>query len=237
MGRSSDSELLVLHGLRLKSVAPVDLLAGLVGLPTVVVADLLVGFEAKKWVRHHEGVLVGWALLPDGRAEEKIRMAHELDEAGLELRSAIDVAYRKFLDLNPAMLQVCTDWQLRPVVFEPQGDAAASDAAATDANDNAEIAAVLVANDHSDAAYDRMVVGVLKALNTDVQPIVASLAAIFDRFAGYGLRLSTALLNVEIGKIDWFDKPIIDSCHTVWFELHEDLLSTLGIERGQEVAN
>ncbi|MDQ1375434.1 MAG: hypothetical protein QOJ09_2772, partial [Actinomycetota bacterium] len=28
--------------------------------------------------------------------------------------------------------------------------------------------------------------------------------------------------------------PLIDSYHTVWFELHEDLLSTLGIERGSE---
>ena len=26
----------------------------------------------------------------------------------------------------------------------------------------------------------------------------------------------------------------IDSCHTGWFELHEDLLSTLGLERGEE---
>jgi hypothetical protein len=23
-----------------------------------------------------------------------------------------------------------------------------------------------------------------------------------------------------------------DSCHTVWMELHEDLLATLGLERG-----
>jgi hypothetical protein len=27
---------------------------------------------------------------------------------------------------------------------------------------------------------------------------------------------------------------MIDSYHTVWFELHEDLLSTLGIERSKE---
>jgi hypothetical protein len=27
---------------------------------------------------------------------------------------------------------------------------------------------------------------------------------------------------------------VIDSYHTVWFELHEDLLSTLGIERASE---
>jgi hypothetical protein len=27
---------------------------------------------------------------------------------------------------------------------------------------------------------------------------------------------------------------MIASYHTVWFEMHEDLLSTLGIERGSE---
>jgi hypothetical protein len=27
---------------------------------------------------------------------------------------------------------------------------------------------------------------------------------------------------------------MIDSYHSVWFELHEDLLATLGIERGSE---
>ena len=36
------------------------------------------------------------------------------------------------------------------------------------------------------------------------------------------------------GDTDWFTKPMIPSYHTVWFELHEDLLATLGIERGSE---
>jgi len=31
----------------------------------------------------------------------------------------------------------------------------------------------------------------------------------------------------------WVDAIGIDSCHTVWFQLHEDLLATLGIPRGQ----
>ena len=29
----------------------------------------------------------------------------------------------------------------------------------------------------------------------------------------------------------WVAQPKIDSCHTVWMELHEDLLATLGLER------
>ena len=51
---------------------------------------------------------------------------------------------------------------------------------------------------------------------------------------GYGSRLSSALAKVQGGDGDWFTKPTIDSYHTVWFELHENLLATLGIERGRE---
>ena len=40
--------------------------------------------------------------------------------------------------------------------------------------------------------------------------------------------------RVQGGDTDWFTKPMIASYHTVWFELHEDLLCTLGIERGSE---
>ena len=55
-----------------------------------------------------------------------------------------------------------------------------------------------------------------------------------DRFRGYGPRLSDAVQRVQKGDTDWFTKPMIASYHTVWFEMHEDLLCTLGIERGAE---
>ncbi|MCS5679761.1 MAG: hypothetical protein NZ603_07680, partial [Acidimicrobiales bacterium] len=59
------------------------------------------------------------------------------------------------------------------------------------------------------------------------------------RFDGYGRRFSEALRRVVAGEIDWFtgvmmDVVWIDSYHTVWFELHENLLATLGIERAKE---
>ena len=41
---------------------------------------------------------------------------------------------------------------------------------------------------------------------------------------------------MQAGEKDWFTKPTIDSYHTVWFELHENLLATLGIERGKETS-
>ena len=60
------------------------------------------------------------------------------------------------------------------------------------------------------------------------------LSKLLARFATYGPRLRSALQRVENGDVDWFTKPMIDSYHTVWFELHEDLLATLGIERSKE---
>ena len=43
--------------------------------------------------------------------------------------------------------------------------------------------------------------------------------------------------EVRRGHGEWFDKPLIDSYHTVWFELHEDLLATLGLERSTETGS
>ena len=67
-----------------------------------------------------------------------------------------------------------------------------------------------------------------------MQPIADDLAASLSRFARYAPRLSNAVDRVRTGEVDWFTKPVLDSYHTVWFELHEDLLATLGIERGEE---
>ncbi len=60
---------------------------------------------------------------------------------------------------------------------------------------------------------------------------ISSLAAL-QRFDGYADRFTAALERVLHGNRAWVDQTGIDSCHTVWIELHEDLLSTLGLERG-----
>ena len=65
---------------------------------------------------------------------------------------------------------------------------------------------------------------------------MASLTEALGRFGHYGPRLDFALSQVESGDINWFTKPSLDSYHEVWFELHEDLLVTLGIDRASELA-
>jgi hypothetical protein len=39
---------------------------------------------------------------------------------------------------------------------------------------------------------------------------------------------------VQTGHHSWVDAPDRDSLHAVWIQLHEDLLATLGIERGTD---
>ena len=211
MTTASDPSLRVLHALRLTSFAPVEVVAAHAGLGLDETASLLETFRGKEWVRHRDGAITGWMLLGAGRAEGERMLADELDAvAG---RDTVDAAYRRFLALNQTSLQVCTDWQL----VERDGRQ--------------------VTNEHDDPAHDAEVVGRLRVLVDEVLPITAELAALLDRFSSYGPRFATALERVEAGDLDWFTKPTIDSFHTVWFELHENLLATLGIERGTEDAS
>jgi hypothetical protein len=60
----------------------------------------------------------------------------------------------------------------------------------------------------------------------------AGVAAILDRFSGYSPAYSRALVKARDGSGGWVDLPDRDSMHTIWIQLHEDLLSTLGIPRG-----
>ena len=92
-------------------------------------------------------------------------------------------------------------------------------------------------NDHTDPAYDASVLAELAELDAGVQPICAELAGAIDRFAVYGPRFDLALEKLRAGELEWFTKPVMESYHTVWFELHEDLLATLGIDRASEKAH
>jgi DNA-binding PadR family transcriptional regulator len=51
------------------------------------------------------------------------------------------------------------------------------------------------------------------------------------RFAHYRSRFATALERLRSGDDSAFARPMSDSYHDVWMELHEDLVTTLGRER------
>jgi hypothetical protein len=207
----SEPSFLVLHALRLKGFAESDVVAAATRLDDDEVAKRLDDLAGDGLVLRREGRVNGWSLTPDGRARHAALSAEELEASGG--RDVVDSCYRRFLEVNADMLGVCTAWQLRDV----DGSQAI--------------------NDHSDEAYDASVVQRLLGIHDRVRPVTADLRDVLDRFGPYGDRLRSALEKVVDGQHEWFTKPVIDSYHTVWFELHEDLLSTLGIERASEGAH
>jgi hypothetical protein len=46
--------------------------------------------------------------------------------------------------------------------------------------------------------------------------------------------LQQALDKVKAGDTAWLTRPIIDSYHTVWFELHEEFIGAAGLTRAAE---
>jgi DNA-binding MarR family transcriptional regulator len=204
----STTEFLVLHGVRLKGFAEPGALASLWELDENDVTAELKTLADAGLVHHREGRVSGWSLTPDGRAAHARMAGDEID--GADARPAVKDAYERFLDINPDLLGACTSWQLRTVGGSQ------------------------VVNEHQDPAYDASVVEQLAEVHERVGPVLDVLAGALARFGRYPVRLENALRQVRAGATEYFTKPLIDSYHTVWFELHEDLLSTLGLQRAAE---
>jgi hypothetical protein len=200
-------ELLVLHAVRLLGMAEDHEVAVRFDLDPSVASELLLDFEAMGWITHVEFAGTGgWTLTDAGRRENGQRLADEL--ATTDSRPAIEAAYGQFLPHNDRLLRAATDWQLRPSQADP-----------------------LAVNDHRDQQWDRRVLDELAALGADLRRIDQTLSARLSRFRGYGHRFAAALDRVRRGELSWVNRPKADSCHTVWMQLHEDLLATLGRER------
>lgn len=90
----------------------------------------------------------------------------------------------------------------------------------------------MAANDHTDHRWDDRVLERLESLGRRVVRIADQLSGALARFEGYDSRYDAALRRVVAGDVRWVDAIEVDSCHLVWMQLHEDLLATLGLERG-----
>jgi len=205
----SSSELLVLHAVRIQGMTDRDRIALRFALDPDTIEELLLDDEARGWVRRVDLIGVrGWSLTDSGRAQGVRMLAEELQMAGG--RTAVQAAYGSFIQLNSRLQTVLTKWQIRPEPRDP-----------------------MALNDHRDWAWDEDVLKSLGYLSRNLRPIGDQLANVLSRFAFYPDRFAAALTRVDQGERTWVDEPKIDSCHTVWFELHEDLLATLGLERGE----
>jgi DNA-binding MarR family transcriptional regulator len=120
--------------------------------------------------------------------------------------AALSAAYNDFRTVNADFKAAVTDWQLKG--GEP--------------------------NTHQDAEYDAAVLARIDHVHQRVLPIIAAAAAQLPRLSAYSAKLQKALDKVKSGDTAWLARPLIDSYHTVWFELHEELISAAGVTREAE---
>jgi DNA-binding MarR family transcriptional regulator len=198
-----DDHLSLLMALRTQGLASVGRAAAAAGLDTAAAANLLREFADAGLVRQREGKHTGFMLLPTGGD----RLEALLEEEGLRTSEELSDNYDRFNQLNTRVLKVCSDWQLR------------SDTGSG------------VPNDHSDPGYDGSVIERLVDLNGRASSVVGKIANCAQRYAPYGDRLEACVQRLADGDHAAFTAVMAESYHTVWFELHQDLLLTLGLER------
>jgi hypothetical protein len=156
--------------------------------------------------------LTAAGLLVEGKAlrispEGRARLNALLAEerSGVD-QNALAKSYDDFRAVNNAFKALVSDWQIKD--GEP--------------------------NAHDDPEYDAAVLGRLDDVHQQVSPVIAAVTALLPRLGAYGKKLNAALVKVQAGDTTWLARPIIDSYHTVWFELHEELIAASGLTREEE---
>jgi pyruvate,orthophosphate dikinase len=151
----------------------------------------------------------GLQLTPEGRGWLRGQLDAERDRTD---RSTVDRLYRLFVALDDRFKRLIVNWQVRTV----------------DGRD--------VINDHTDAAYDLAVREKLCAFHAESMSLMDDICAIAGRLQPYRLRLTRAAAAVSTGDGTMVASPFKDSYHTVWFELHEELMHLSGRTRAAEEA-
>jgi DNA-binding MarR family transcriptional regulator len=152
------------------------------------------------------GLLVDGTTLrisPSGRARLETLLTEE--RKGID-PAAMSAAYDDFRSVNADFKSLVTDWQLKG---GPRG----------------------APNTHDDAEYDAAVLARLDDVHARVVPIIEAAATQLPRLNAYSAKLLAALDKVKAGETAWLSRPLIDSYHTVWFELHEELILAVGLTR------
>jgi hypothetical protein len=195
---------LAFHGLAIKRHATADVVASLMGAPLSEVEAALSHAAATGRVLEVKG---GFTLTPLARVALEAR--YGLLYGGLREEVGFRSAYERFEVVNRDLKQVVTDWQ------------------------SVRVGGVSTPNDHSDHDYDAKVLSRLAKVHDRIEPVLKALSGFLPRLGVYLIKLTEALERAEDGDIDWVSDVRRESYHTVWFELHEDLLRIMGAVRDE----
>jgi len=194
----------LLQALLIKGTVPADQLAVAMSADPDVIRSLVDRLASTALAERASG---GCRLTGTGRLKALAIFSADREQFGAARSVAFLDAFHA-LDLR--MKDTVTAWQLRAAGDEPQF------------------------NDHTDAEYDEQVLNGLADLHADTLAWMTPLTDAFPRFVRYRLRLEQALDAARDGDQRYVASPRVDSYHSVWFELHEDLIRLAGRQRLSE---
>lgn len=199
---------LTLHAVRLLGFADTAAIAERFGQNAGDVEAALIDAGSRGWaVRSSFGGTGGWSLTEAGKAENQRLLAAELEAAGA--REALTELHAAFIPLNTEVVGACGTLQLRLLGLDHVDPGS---------------------RDPGTAASDASLQQTLSRAVGFVRGLEDRLAAALPRFSGYARRLEHALGQAALDPA-WYTGTDRDSFHKVWFELHEDFLATLGLQR------
>jgi pyruvate,orthophosphate dikinase len=194
------------RALTVKGIADAAGIATVLRSPEAEVAPVLEQAVAAGLVKSAGGM---FSLTPEGKERGAALVAADRELWG---RANAEAALDAFVPFDQHMKAVVTAWQMR------------------------EVDGQQVINDHRDAAYDTAVLADVATLHGGVGPWLTGLAGLLPWLGGYAARLDEAARLVAGGDSRYIASPRVDSYHSVWFELHEDLILLAGRTRADEVA-
>ena len=193
----------ILHALRVKGLAKPEVLSALSGVAIGDLETTCAPLVEDGKVVSRPGAMSGYMLTPAGKTAADALIGE--DPETVSARDELAAFDETFLPVNTEFKKICHRWQLKGE-SEP--------------------------NDHQDADYDAVVVDDLATLHGDFVPSIDQLGRALPRFGRYPGRLDAALERVKSGDAASFARPMYDSYHDIWMELHNDVVLSLGRERG-----
>ena len=193
---------LVFHATAIKRHAPPSAIAALAGVPEATARAELDAAVAAGRAFEAKGA---YALTPLAGVALQARYTKHFAE--LRKDTVFVGGYQDFERINITLKQIITDWQ------------------------TLDIGGARIANDHRDKAHDASVIDRLGGLHEQAEPVLKRLSGRLPRLRYYADKLLAALEASEDGDHEWVSDIRRDSYHTVWFELHEELLRIMGRER------
>ncbi|USQ81296.1 hypothetical protein NF556_06525 [Ornithinimicrobium faecis] len=208
MSTSERAELLILQAVRLTGVADEGAVLDRALLGEHQVREVLEQAAADGLVEQFRLADVGgWVLTESGSVQVARLLSQEVQAA--DARAVLSAALERFEQINGPFVERVAQWQLQSTLATTTGFGGADDAAV----------GALLAD--------------LTQSGDDLRSALADLVVALPRFGRYPFQFSAALDRARGEGLRWVTGVGLLSCHAVWAEVHQDLLSSLGLARGR----